>query len=118
MTTDTPVGFNVGSEYIYTGLVTGPYKVHKSTVTLTYEGDCFHGRLQQDNETVTFKVNIIDSTSDKFVLKSDKFALPSTSELSNLEMICEAALSETKLIGNITIPAYSVLLTLDLDRAL
>lgn len=108
--------FIENSQYRYAGFVTGPFKVHKSDVTLTYKGDHFEALLLQEGQELTFDVAIQYRDDAKMVLKSEPFMPPTNSDLTNMTLICTAEITEDALTGIIEIPTYSATLSLNFQR--
>jgi hypothetical protein len=102
--------------YTYEGIVTGPFKMHKATIDLTYNGEDFDVKVDQAGDVITFTAQVKETIDNTIHLVTEEFTPPTTSEFTNMIMTCNAQITDKTLTGIINIPAYSVTVTLEGTR--
>jgi hypothetical protein len=107
-----------GKTYTYEGLVTGPFKMHKATIDITYNGTDFDVKVDQAGDVITFTAQVKETVNETVHLITEPFTPPTTSEFTNMVMVCNAQVSDEHITGVIDIPAYSVKVTLEGKRTL
>lgn len=101
MTTD----LKLNSEYIYSGLILGPYTEHyyKTKVTIKRDGRSYTGLIKVGKSEVTFTAQEQEVTEKGKIIQSSVFPLPSSSE-PDLEVYFTALVSDQTLKGLVHLP--------------